>query len=813
MADEQIIIEVVVDNSAARKALTAQTKAVDDLKNANKEILAVNKELNKDYKANSNEINRNNAQIAQNNVELGKQKQAQKASAQQLKTTNNSINAQKAALSASKLAIGDVNKATKEGQKEYKRLEDLILSQTEALSGAEQAQGTFTRSVGKYEEANKGVIKSINGLKSAVNDLKAKQDALDVTTKKGKKEYQSLNVQINNYQNNIDNSTKSTSSFTENLSEVSPAAGGAIEGLKGMTKSALAFIATPIGLVLAAVAAAVALVSNAMNRNEESSNKVNKVVGKLAGIFNFLLKALEPVGEFLIDGIVFAFELAAQAADDAIGVISDGLKFLGFDEAAASVKNFKDEIDDFVEGAGKLADMEAELVKAQRIATKVMLDFQKEAEILRQIRDDESKSFQKRIQANKDLGDVLNKQLKEEKAIAELGLEVANERIVQEGETVDALDARAEALTNISDIEERITGQRSEQLVNENSLRRDQAAKNKEAADSVKSAADKKAALDKSAADKKIEDDKLEADRNQAALIKEQEDILSLETFRRTQAAITTDDLISLEEFKLSETLRIDALRKEQDQISANEEILLKEQTNAKILEIDQRDGEESDAIKKKSEDEDKALADAKIGLAGDVSGAIAGFAEEGTALAKVAGIAQVGISTAQAIMNVFATVPIPVAPAAASVVGGLGLAQAANIAGIFEDGGITKFANGGLMDGGIFEGASHANGGVKFSVGGKINEAEGGEAIISKRATSMFKPQLSAMNVAGGGKKFANGGIPLAASSTSSIDSAISGENSVANQLSNQVPVQVAVTDINRTQSNVSVKQVRSSI
>lgn len=70
------------------------------------------------------------------------------------------------------------------------------------------------------------------------------------------------------------------------------------------------------------------------------------------------------------------------------------------------------------------------------------------------------------------------------------------------------------------------------------------------------------------------------------------------------------------------------------------------------------------------------------------------------------------------------------------------------------------KFAKGGMLGGGVFEGKSHAQGGVKFAVGGRINEAEGGEAIINKRSTSMFKPILSAINTAGGGKKFEAGGI-----------------------------------------------------
>ena len=75
------------------------------------------------------------------------------------------------------------------------------------------------------------------------------------------------------------------------------------------------------------------------------------------------------------------------------------------------------------------------------------------------------------------------------------------------------------------------------------------------------------------------------------------------------------------------------------------------------------------------------------------------------------------------------------------------------------EQGG--EFEQGGLTRGGMFQGASHANGGVKFRVGGRIHEAEGGEAIINKKSTSMFRPMLSAINsYNGNGVKFADGGL-----------------------------------------------------
>jgi len=73
-----------------------------------------------------------------------------------------------------------------------------------------------------------------------------------------------------------------------------------------------------------------------------------------------------------------------------------------------------------------------------------------------------------------------------------------------------------------------------------------------------------------------------------------------------------------------------------------------------------------------------------------------------------------------------------------------------------FEEGGsVKKHARGGMV-----QGKSHAQGGEKFSVGGRVVELEGGEAVINKKSTAMFKPMLSQINQAGGGRKFADGGM-----------------------------------------------------
>lgn len=86
----------------------------------------------------------------------------------------------------------------------------------------------------------------------------------------------------------------------------------------------------------------------------------------------------------------------------------------------------------------------------------------------------------------------------------------------------------------------------------------------------------------------------------------------------------------------------------------------------------------------------------------------------------------------------------------------------------------LTTNAKGGIVEygsGGLFNGPSHKQGGIPVTTKGSGNmfEVEGGEAIINKKSTAMFKPLLSSINELGGGVKFAMGGIssPMASRST----------------------------------------------
>ena len=124
--------------------------------------------------------------------------------------------------------------------------------------------------------------------------------------------------------------------------------------------------------------------------------------------------------------------------------------------------------------------------------------------------------------------------------------------------------------------------------------------------------------------------------------------------------------------------------------------------------------------------------------------------------------------------------------------------------------------AKGGMIDefadGGMVNGKSHAQGGEKFAIGGRVVELEGGEAVINKRSTAMFRGQLSAMNSAGGGVKFADGGLLNMPSFSQQQFNAL-GQNQMMGAMGGASKVVVVEADITDSQNTVNVIQSSATI
>ena len=209
-----------------------------------------------------------------------------------------------------------------------------------------------------------------------------------------------------------------------------------------------------------------------------------------------------------------------------------------------------------------------------------------------------------------------------------------------------------------------------------------------------------------------------------------------------------------------------------------------------------------------------------------------AGFAAEDSALAKGIFLIQQALAVKEVIMKNLESNAVIVGQGAAMAIPSFGASVVAasalvatnnimsglSIAGILAQTvtGLDKKARGGMIEefanGGMVNGKSHAQGGEKFAVGGRVVELEGGEAVINKRSTSMFRGQLSAMNAAGGGVKFADGGLLNQPSFSQQQFNAL-GQNQMMGAMGGVSKVVVVEADITDSQNTVSVIQSQATI
>ena len=318
-------------------------------------------------------------------------------------------------------------------------------------------------------DINADSSKAVKSVDQLNDELKKMTKLRDSATDPAKiKEY---NKQIQSLADEQKKLTSTTEEQKKGLEDLGGAFGGAISGAKALGKQFLALIANPIGAVLAAIVVVVGTLYKAFSRTEEGGNKLNKGTNALSGVFNAFLKVLEPIASFLVDVLADAFNYIGNEIDKFVTDLTGALKIIGLDGAADAIDNFANSTSALIDKTNELSDLEAKLLKSRReqglIEKQALID----AEKLRQKRDDESNSLQERIEFNRQLSEVLQKQSKDELAIAGDALRAAQLRLEIDGKTTEALDGLAEAKLEVLDIEERINGQLSEQLANENSLR------------------------------------------------------------------------------------------------------------------------------------------------------------------------------------------------------------------------------------------------------------------------------------------------------------------------------------------------------
>ncbi len=154
-----------------------------------------------------------------------------------------------------------------------------------------------------------------------------------------------------------------------------------------------------------------------------------------------------------------------------------------------------------VETVGKVTKAVTEYTKSTLNSAKATVDLNKQVQIAdalqqglvekydlqaeqqRQIRDDESKTIEERIKANEKLGKILDKQEEEMMKNVKLRVEAAQIEFNKNQDNIEAKVALIEAENELAAVQAQVTGFRSEQLTNINSLLRESVEIEQEVAD------------------------------------------------------------------------------------------------------------------------------------------------------------------------------------------------------------------------------------------------------------------------------------------------------------------------------------------
>lgn len=608
--------------------------------------------------------------------------------------------------------------------------------------------------------------KSRDQLRANIRRLQKQRDKENTTTKEGQKNIKELNKQIDQqskalkatgsaYEKQIGN----IGNYSSALDGLGGGLGASIRGLKAMTTAAKAFIATPLGAIIAAIVLALKSLQTFFKSSEEGQNALNKVtavfntiVGNLTDVVSNLGKrlfeafqnpkqTLIQLGETLKRNIVNRFvgllELipnlgravgklfkgefkeAGKIAADAVAKVSLGVEDFtdkaveGFNKATDALKEFAAENKREIEIAQSLADRQAELDKNERDTLVENAKLRRDiAEFRATAADKENIDAQTRLDALNEAIELENKVLENNQKLAQERLDLKTITNSLSLSTKEDLQEQTKLQAELINLETTNAQARKRLFAERVTAQREVAAELKKIDDELFA---------------EIEEDILETETNIGNFLKEIED----------QQKAKRDK--ELEDFEQAEIDKVNFVQNTTQQINN----IVAAGFNFRRVLLDQQLNQELDAIG------DNEAARERIE---------AKFARKRKRLA----IAEAIISGAQMALNGFLTKPfIPAGLAAGALATTLAGVQIATIAKTqFRQGGkvnLPKAANGIKMT--TLGGSSHAGGGVQLSADGvPFAEAERDENIyVVKKEASRFINAISGINQAFGGVSLTN--------------------------------------------------------
>jgi hypothetical protein len=200
----------------------------------------------------------------------------------------------------------------------------------------------------------------------------------------------------------------------------------------------------------------------------EVITRVKNLIQGIGGLGSALVKVFK--GDF-----AGASETAKAAITDLTEVVTGNVvETVEMEKAITKVTDkIKEYAKSTLDSAKSIVTLRKESELAQVQVQGLIEEYDRQAEKLRQVRDDETKTFEERIAANEELGRVLKEQEEEMLKLVDIQIKAA-QADVDKNNSLENQIALQEALNEKKAVEAQITGFQSEQLVNQVSLQKEQ---------------------------------------------------------------------------------------------------------------------------------------------------------------------------------------------------------------------------------------------------------------------------------------------------------------------------------------------------
>ena len=340
-----------------------------------------------------------------------------------------------------------------EFQKEYAKLEKEVVSANEktaeSLEKVEKGAKDSAKGVKKVGVSLKGLAaatgiifllqKAFEFVSTAVQENQEVMDGLNVV-------FKTAQIVFNEVLGVITDVYKSVTSASENFDALGKVMGGLLT--IAVTPLKLAFYGIQLGIQAAQLAWEQSVFGDG---DPETIKALNESIAETKA-------NLEEVADAAVDAgkdVVTNFAEAVQEAGAIGSQLVEGVKEISVEAALETAK------------ANQALEKSAQIAAAQ---SRILLEqYDRQAELQRQIRDDETKSIEERQAANNELNNILTKQEEEMTKNAKLVKAAAQAQFDLTGKTEDYV-AVLEAEAEVQAVAATVTGFKSEQQVNANAL-------------------------------------------------------------------------------------------------------------------------------------------------------------------------------------------------------------------------------------------------------------------------------------------------------------------------------------------------------